>query len=268
MNGFHRNAAHSLAVAAFVIAGLVFSQASVTVASTTLKTVTTTDQTASVGLPTGWKLKKGLNGFVWITGPNSSDEQINLGTIIIAKNAPSGTPINGEVLLAQPYNSSFEDKFTAIFQTAAAKKGKPQPQITFANEVPTKFQACSRFWGSMTEGTKPLKFEAVLCSLKPDMLGLYKNVFYVAQVPSSLAVTDRPIVEQIVQSYRITPSMFKKMIAPYTTPPPPSAGAAMPAAGMYGAAAALQSANCFDYNVIRESPPWEMPSSCGGWQPG
>jgi hypothetical protein len=26
--------------------------------------------------------------------------------------------------------------------------------------------------------------------------------------------------------------------------------------------------DCFDYNVIRESPPWEVPMHCGGTMPG
>lgn len=268
MNPFNQKTVGLLIVGALAIMGMLISQAPPVIASTALKTVTTNDKTASIGLPDGWKLAKGLSGFVYITGPNSSDERINLGAIIIAKNAPSGSATQGEVLLALPWNSSLKDKFTKIVQTNAVKQGLPQPQITFANETQTRFQACSRFLGSINAGKKSLKFEAILCSLKPDFLGLYKNVLYVAQVPASLAAKDRPIVEQIVQSYRITPAMFKKMIAPYTMPPPRPAVGTMPAAGAWGQAGALQSANCFDYNIIRESPPWEMPSSCGGWQPG
>jgi hypothetical protein len=269
VNHFYQNVARAFAAAALATSALLIWPGSTTLASTTTKTVSTTDKTASISLPSGWVLAKGANGFMQITGPNSSDEQINLGVIIVAKDAPTGTPTQGEVLVALPWNSSLKDKFTTIYQTAASKRGLPDPQITFANEAPTKFQACSRFWGSMHPGQKSLKFEGVMCSLKRDYLGLYKNVFYIAQVPSNLVTKDRSIVEQIVQAYRVTPDMFKKMIAPYTMPPPMPAGGAMSgSSALYRQASSLQSANCFDYNIIRESPPWEMPSSCGGWQPG
>lgn len=234
------------------------------VASTvTLKTVTTADKTASVGLPDGWTLTKGSNGFVYITGPN--DERINLGVLVIAKNAPSGSGNpGGEVAFVLPFSASLKDKFTTIVQAGAAKQGMPQPQITFARQSATKLPMCSLLLGGWTAGAQSRKFEAVLCSLQPDYLGLYKNLVFLAQVPSSLAAKDRPIVEQIVGSYRVTPDMFKKMLAPYTPAPPASSGA-MPAMAPYQDPT---NSDCFDYNVIRESPPWEVPMHCGGLQPG
>src|SRR5262252_5869012 len=69
--------------------------------SVSLKTTTTADQTASIGLPTGWTLAKGGNGFVYVTGPN--DERINLGALVVAKNAPLGTSVGGEVAFAMPF---------------------------------------------------------------------------------------------------------------------------------------------------------------------
>jgi hypothetical protein len=265
VNRFYQKVAYLLAIAALAIIGMLVSPAQMTLAATTtLKTVTTDDKTASIGLPDGWKLIKGLNGYIGIKGP--SDEAINLGAIILAKNAPSGTTTNGEVLFALPFSASLKDKFTTIFQTNATKQGLPQPQITFASQMQMKLPMCSRFLGSITDGSKSSKFETVLCSLQPDVLGLYKNLVFYAQVPSSLAAKDRPIVEQIVSSYRVSPGMFKKMIASYTKPPPPPAGmSVMPGLAPYGDPT---NSDCFDYNVIRESPPWEMPMHCGGWQPG
>jgi len=264
MNHFRQTAARSLGIIAFAIAAILISLSSMSLASTTLKTATTTDKTASVGLPGGWKLAKGLNGYVYITGP--SDERINLGVIVIAKNAPSGSNISGEVAFALPFSASLRDKFTTIVQGGAAKAGTPQPQITFASQAPTKLPMCSLFLGGWTAGADSRKFEAVLCSLQPDVLGLYKNLVFMAQVPSGLAMKDRPIVEQIVQSYRVTPAMFKKMVAPYTPLPPASVsgGRTMPGIAPYE----MPNTDCFDYTVIRESPPWEMPMHCGGWQPG
>jgi hypothetical protein len=233
-------------------------------ASAQLTTATTDDKTASVGIPDGWKLAKGSNGFVSVTGPN--DERVNLGVIVVAKNGPAGSGTTGEVAFALPFSATLKEKFTTIVQSGAAKQGSPKPDITFASEARTRLPMCSRLFGSWTAGSDSRKFEGVICSLQPDWLGLYKNIVFLLQVPSSRAAQDRPIVEQIAGSYRVTPDMFKKMLAPYTPLPPRPAGGAMPA--MPGLAPYQDPTNsdCFDYNVIRESPPWEVPMKCGGWQ--
>jgi len=267
LNRSYQNAVRILAIAALATISTLISRAPMTVASTvTLKTATTDDKTASVSLPEGWTLTKGSNGFVYVTGP--SDERINLGVLVIAKNAPSASGNQGgEVAFALPFSASLKDKFTAVMQAGAAKQGLPQPQITFAGQSSTKLPMCSQFLGGWTAGGQAKKFEAVLCSLQPDYLGLYKNLVFLAQVPASLAAKDRPIVEQIVLSYRVTPTMFKKMLAPYTPAPPPSSGGGMPAMPAMAPYQDPTNSDCFDYNVIRESPPWEVPMHCGGWQP-
>ena len=232
-------------------------------ATATLKTATATDKTASVGIPDGWKLVKGLNGYVGVTGPNG--EQINLGVIVIGKNAAPGASLQGEMAFALPYSASLKDKFTAILHASAARKGMAQPQLTIASAVPMKLPMCAKLLGGWTAGSDSTKFEAVICSLKPDWLGLYKNIIFMAQVPSSRATQDRPVVEQIVMSYRVTPAMFKRMLATYTPLPP------QPPPSLMSGIAPYQdptNSDCFDYNVIRESPPWEVPMHCGGTMPG
>lgn len=232
-----------------------------------LKTVTTDDKTASVGIPAGWTLAKGSNGFIFVTGPH--DERVNLGVLVIGKNANAGGPLGGEVAFALPFGASLAQKFTTIVQAGAAKQGMPKPEITIASAVPTKLPMCSRFLGGWTAGGDARKFEGVICSFQPDYLGLYKNLVFLAQVPSTLAAQDRPIVEKIAASYRVTPGMFQKMLAPYTPLPPRPAGGSVALPGL-GAAPYRDPTNsdCFDYNVIRESPPWEVPMHCGGHMPG
>jgi hypothetical protein len=229
-------------------------------ASAQLKTTTTADQTASVGIPDGWTLAKGSNGFVYVTGPN--DERVNLGVIVIGKNGPAGAGTTGEVAFALPFSATLKEKFTTILQAGAAKQGLAKPEITFASEAPTKLPMCSRLFGSTTTGSDSKKFEGVICSLRPDWLGLYKNIVFLLQVPSSRAAQDRPIVEQIAASYRVTPDMFKKMLAPYTALPPQQ-----PLPTGLAPYQDPTNSDCFDYNVIRESPPWEVPMHCGGTKP-
>ncbi|HEY5093891.1 MAG TPA: hypothetical protein VII69_02110 [Candidatus Eremiobacteraceae bacterium] len=267
MNWLHQITTRTIAVAGLAVCGALITSASMTVASTTtLKTVTNSDKTASVGLPDGWKLAKGSNGYIYVTGPN--DDRINLGASIVAKNAPAGTSVGGGAVFALPYSASLKDKYTTIVQIGAAQQGLPKLQLTFASQTPTKLPMCARLLGSSTGGGQSRKFEAVLCSLQPDYLGFYKNIVFLANIPSNRVSQDRAIVEQIVSSYRLTPDMFKKLLSSYTPLPP------HPAAGISGAVSGMApyedptNSDCFDYNVIRESPPWEVPMHCGGTKPG
>jgi hypothetical protein len=251
VNWLHKNTTRTIAVAGLAVCGALITSASMTVASTTtLKTVTNSDKTASVGLPDGWKLAKGSNGYIYVTGPN--DDRINLGASIVAKNAPAGTSVGSGAMFALPYSASLKDKYTTIVQLGAAQQGLPKLQLTFA---------------SQTGGGQSRKFEAVLCSLQPDYLGFYKNIVFLANIPANRVAQDRAIVEQIVSSYRLTPDMFKKLLSSYTPLPP------HPAAAISGAVSGMApyedptNSDCFDYNVIRESPPWEVPMHCGGTKP-
>jgi hypothetical protein len=221
-------------------------------AAASMQTITTADKTASVRVPAGWKLTKGLGGFMSLTGPQG--EEINLGVLVVVKNAAAGTPASSGAAFSFPYSASLKDKFTAIVEGAAKKGGTPVPQVTFLGETPTKLPMCSVLLGGMTAGSQQTKFEGIICSLAPDYLGFYKNVVYLASVPADLAAQDRPLVEQIAASYRVSPDTFKKMIAPYTALPPRplTGGGAMPAPAMAPYQDPTNS-DCFDYNVIRQS---------------
>jgi hypothetical protein len=258
VNRYCHAGARIVAIAALMLCGMLVGPS---FAASSLKTVTTSDGTASVGVPNGWKLAKGSNGYIFVTGPNG--EGINLGVLVIGKNA-SGGSLSGEVAFALPFSASLRDKFTTILQSGAAKQGH-QLNLTIAQERKTRLPMCSMFTGSWTTGSQSRSFEGILCSLQPDILGLYKNLTFLAQVPTQLAAQDRPIVQQIANSYRVTPAMFKRMLAPYTPMPPQQAGGG---AGVMAPYQDPTNSDCFDYNVIRESPPWEVPMHCGGYQPG
>jgi glycerol dehydrogenase-like iron-containing ADH family enzyme len=68
---------------------------------------------------------------------------------------------------------------------------------------------------------------------------------------------------------------LEKKLAPFTAPPPAAATAAATTAAaaainkatMQGLAGANNSANCFDLSVLRETPTYDLPRSCGGTKP-
>jgi hypothetical protein len=202
-----KNAVLSIVFAALAMGSIVLLSTSKTDAATSaLKTVSNSDKTASVGLPDGWKLAKGSNGYIYVTGPN--DDRINLGAVIVVKSAPAGTSVSGDVRFAQPFSASFKDKFTTIIQMGASSQGSPVPQLTFASQMPTRLPMCARLLGSTTAGGQSRKFEAILCSLRPDYLGFYKNIVFIANIPSDRVAKDRAVVDKIVQSYGQTPALL------------------------------------------------------------
>jgi len=270
MNIYRSHPVTALVIAALGFGGPLSSEVSAQTSAPAnpvkLTTATTADKTASVGLPDGWTLTNGDNGYVSVTGPH--DAKILLGAIAIAKDGPAGPGAPGsDVMFALPFSGGLKEKLTTILVAGAPSLGLPKPAITYASEVRTRLPMCSRFLGTLVYGSDSNAFEGIICSLKPDWLGYYKNIIFLLQVPSSRAAEDRPVVEQIAASYRVTPAMFRLMLATYTALPPAPPGGTAP---MMPGLAPYQDpthSDCFDYNIIRESPPWEVPMHCGGIQP-
>jgi hypothetical protein len=96
-----------------------------------LQTYTAQDQSASAGVPDGWKVYGAAQTNIEMTGPQG--EIINLGQALIAHNGafqlgqtgPDGSN------MSMPYSAKLTDKLTMVFQQRAALNGNPAPQIKF-----------------------------------------------------------------------------------------------------------------------------------------
>lgn len=241
-----------------------------------LQTYTASDQSASAGVPAGWQVTKGANTVIQMTNPQGV--ALSLGNTVIARNGafqPGQKPANG-VDLTMPYTATLAQKLTMMLQQSAAAAGKPDPKVAIDSTTPLQLPAaigqCARFVADMTGQQGPLKLMAVFCSLPLDSGGTYKNIMLVAQAPAATAAQAAPTAQAIFQSYRIPSAWLQKKLAPFTAPPPnPAATAAAIAAinrsTALSTAAVNNSANCFDLSVLRETPTYELPRSCGGTKP-
>jgi hypothetical protein len=237
-----------------------------------LQPYTASDQSASAGVPSGWTVTSGAQTLIQMTGPQG--ESVALGTTVVAKNAAFQlvqSPANG-IDLSMPYDATLAQKFTMILEKGAAAAGKPAPQITIDSSTVGQ---CGRFVADASSPQGPMKFLAVFCSLPLDSGGTYKNVMLFAQAPAASAAQAAPVAQAIFQSYRIPAMWLEKKLAPFTAPPPAAATAAATTAAaaainkatMQGLAGANNSANCFDLSVLRETPTYDLPRSCGGTKP-
>jgi hypothetical protein len=244
-----------------------------------LQPYTASDQSASAGVPSGWKVTSGAQTVIQLTGPNG--ESVSLGNTAIAKNAAfqlGQKPASG-IDLSMPATATLEQKFTMIFQQSVAVAGKAQPQLTLDSSTPLQLPAsigqCARLIADVSGQQGAMKMLAVFCSLPVDSGGTYKNIMLVAQAPAATAAQSAPIAQAIFQSYRIPTTWLQKKLAPFTAPAQSAASAAVSNAeaaaitreAMQSSAAISNSANCFDLTVLRETPTYQLPRSCGGTMP-
>lgn len=242
-----------------------------------LKPYTAPDQSASAGVPSGWQVTKGQETVIVMTGPQG--ETVSLGNTIIAKNAPfqPGQRGSNGVDLTMPYTAPLQQKLTMILQQNAAISGKPIPQVTFTSatpiQLPPALGQCGRFVAGITGQQGPAKAMGAFCSLPLDTGGTYKNIMILATAPEAVATQSAPTAQAIIQSYRIPPTWLQKKLAPNILPKPAASANPNALAGAInrstalGIAGADNSANCFDLTVLRETPTYQLPRSCGGTKP-
>lgn len=237
-----------------------------------LKPYTTTDQSASAGVPSGWQVTMGQQTVIQMTGPQG--ETVSLGGGVVARNAafqPAQGAANG-IDISMPYVATLPQKLAMILQHGAAISGKPFSQFTVTSATPLQLPAtlgqCGRFVAGFSGQQGSMKIMGVFCSLPLDSGGTYKNIWLLAQAPAAVATQSAPTAQAIFGSYRIPPAWLQRKLAPNTAPAvsarvaPLSSGSIVP-----GAQAIDTSVNCFDLSVLRETPTYDLPKSGGGAKP-
>jgi len=238
-----------------------------------LEPYTAPDQSASVGVPTGWHVTSAKNGVIAMSGPQG--EQIALGNGIFVRNAPftAGAKQQPPVSAAMPFGATLTEKFQMLWQQAAAAQGTPAPQVKIISTTPIglarAIAECAVFLGTMTNDKGQQKFETQFCSLPQDSAGIYKLIWKHASVPAALASQERTTAEAVLASYKVSPATLKLMFQPLTPQvtvqaPSGAGGGAAPGMSsvMWGEIGADRAADCMDLGVIREEPAWQLPAYC------
>lgn len=249
--------------------------------SIALQPYTASDQSASVGVPSGWKVTNGQQTVITMSGPQG--ETLSLGNTFVAQNVAFTLGQRGAngIDLAMPYSATLAQKLTMILQQNAAIAGKPDPQVTINSaspiQLPPALGQCGRIVASVSNAQGPAKLMAVFCSLPLDAGGAYKNIVVMATAPSAVAAQSAPTAQAIFRSYQIPQAWLQKKLAPHNAPVPAAtagagainanaAAAAINRSTAIGIAGADNSANCFSL-ALRETPTYELPRSCGGTKP-
>ena len=251
--------------------------ATAAVPATQLQPYTAPDKSASAGVPSGWKVTKGQETVIGMSGPQG--ETVVLGNTLVVRNGafqPGQRGSNG-IDFSMPYTAPLTQKLIMIVQQNAAVSGKPAPQINITSATPIQVPAvlgqCGRFVAAIDGSQGSMKIMGLLCSLPLDTGGAYKNIMLMAQAPAASAAQSASTAQAVFQSYRIPAPWLQKKLAPHNPPPPPpmpvrtGSAPGMNSSTILGEQGADISANCFDLAVLRETPNYLLPRSCGGTKP-
>lgn len=247
---------------------------------------TAPDQTASAGVPAGWKVVSGEQTVITMTGPNG--ETVQLGEVAVALNAPFqlGKSPGAGIELSMPYSTPLAQKLTLILQQGATLSGNPVPTVSITSntpiQIPASIAVCGRIVASLNGSAGAKDMLAVLCSMPVDAGGTYKNIILLAEAPVATAAQAAPIARAIFGSYRLPAAWLQKKVAPFQAGPaaPAAKGGKPLTAAEANAETAMilrqtqqmvnagnNAANCFDLSVLRETPTPLLPRSCGGNAP-
>ena len=240
-----------------------------------LQPYTAPDQSASAGVPAGWKVVAASGTNIEMSG--ASGEVIDLGEGIIAHNGPFQLGQKGPdgSNMTMPYSAKLTDKLVMVVQQRAALSGNPIPQIKYLYAAPLKslpagFQ-CGVFVVAVSGTATPGDALGMFCSLPEDSLQFFKNFLTVGSAPTALAAKDVPAVAAVIKSFLILPAWLQKKFAPFTAPasPSPAQGSGSPAeVQMYLNAMQQQQqvidmgASCTDAGIIGPSS-YRQAAQCG-----
>jgi len=239
-------------------------------AAAQLTPYTASDQSASAGVPPGWKVTKGANAVIQMSGPQG--ESISLGNTVNVRNGAfqAGQQGNGLIAMSMPYQATLNQKYVMLWQQAAATSGQPAPKVNFVSATPIplakNIAECAVYLGTMTTPQGTNNFESRFCSLPPDPNGIFKLFWMNASIPAALAAQERATAEAVLASYKLAPATLKLLFQPLTQAiPAPTAGGSSGSAmssTLYGEKMADETSTCMDEGVIREEPERDLPSYC------
>ena len=244
-----------------------------------LQSYTAPDQSASAGVPAGWKVASASGTNIVLSGPQG--EVIDLGEGFIAHDGPFQLGQTGPdgSNMSMPYSAKLTDKLTMVFEQRAALNGNPAPQIKFLYAVPLQslppgFQ-CGMFVIAASGIATPGDALGIFCSLPEDSAQFFKNFLIFGSAPTAVAAKDVPAVAAVIKSYKIPPAWLQKKFAPFTAPDSasPVQGPGSPAETKIYLQAMEQNqrvidqgASCADAGLVGPSS-WGQAAHCGYLSP-
>jgi hypothetical protein len=136
----------TLVVVSIAVAGTALMQARAQVSASTqssaspvpLQPYTAPDQSASAGVPAGWKVTKGQYGVIQMSGPRGESISLGNGVFVMNGQFQAGRRSNGPISMTMPYQATLAQKYAMVWQQAAAEGGDPTERVSVTSATPIR----------------------------------------------------------------------------------------------------------------------------------
>ncbi len=195
-----------------------------------LHRITLSDKTASVGLPSGWKVDPhSAGGTIWITGPNGEVVDLNLSPTAVDPNnslvrqiGVNRTVANYKgTVVVYPSNADLTKAFPDIWQQVRriSGAGPANIQIDHSEQIPApQGERCAHVTGHLSADGKAYEMNSTMCMTAPGQGGVYGISFFHSVVPNAFADQDRATVTAIFASFQVNTALIKQQVAAITGP--------------------------------------------------
>jgi len=192
-----------------------------------LHKVTLPDNTASVGVPDGWKVAANSGGgTLSVIGPHGEAVGLNLAmTAIDPTNRMVRQLWNSGIYKGKfiyPANTDLVKAFPELLQQffRANGLGPAELQIAHTERVPgPEGERCVHASGHITAGGKgPNEMNTVLCTTTPGTGGAYTILLFHAVLPNAIADRERATEGAILDSFKLNSALINREVAAVTGP--------------------------------------------------
>jgi len=203
-----------------------------TASAAPLQKVTLPDNTASVGVPAGWKVDPGCaGGTISLTGPHGEVIDLSLGLTAVdptnrfvqqSQRSGSRNAFQGK-FISYPSNVDLAKAFPEIFDQIRRMAGAPGSaniQITHAEQIPAQQgQRCVHISGhSNPNGQGSNEIDSLLCATPPGPDGMYGFTLFHSAIPVAYADQERATALAIIASFQQNKTLLQAKVTAATAP--------------------------------------------------
>ncbi len=234
-----------------------------------LHQATLPDNSASVGLPDGWRISQESGGGTIIAeGPNG--EKAALGFPLLAMNSAdprvqqtmrfaegAGRNTSYARALYYPYGGDPARAYVELIQLFRQRHGAPPGnfQIASAQPMNTPGSRCTHLTGTLDlqDGAGPQALETIFCTGPLSPMGQYMNLIYSVSVPAARAAAEQATAQAILASFSLNQAVVSAEARTVAAP----AIAAIHAIGARAAAQAQSAHAAEDAQAARVEQRWD-----------
>jgi hypothetical protein len=200
-----------------------------------LRTVTTQDQSASIGLPQGWQMGQGGQGTVFASGPNG--ENVSLDLVLGATDPNNPAAQRTRQIVASgglrntvyanafyyPYGSDPGRTFVDLVHHMEQKAGIQQAEFRIASESPAQLMPNARCFhlegtADFHNGKGTYELNDIYCIGPEGRAGGWGSYVFGYTAPQAVAEKERATLGAIVQSFRMNQRVVNQEAAAIAGP--------------------------------------------------